>query len=153
MANLNLPEGTEAGFRFDYSDAFGDRFVINVYGRHRKGWFVATVTDPNRSLTTPPTPLKKGEWRTLLNFIKQCRFWELPEEFPEPALFALFDVDDGHWFTLSGRDGSTFHQIHRFVWCEPGLVQLENYFRKISRLFDEFETRMSGEEGETEPVK
>jgi hypothetical protein len=131
MSRLELPDGAEAGYRMVVTDAFGDSFSINVYGAGRKGWFVASVRG-RQNHDLGPQRLRKGQWRTLLNFVKQCRFWDLPEELPPRT---DVDVEDGEWLTVSGRQGEHFHRIHRFIWRERGLDQLRAYFEQISTLF------------------
>jgi hypothetical protein len=130
MSQLHLPEGMEAGFRLVLTDAFGGTLAVNVYGAGRKGWFVASLRCSWRgNLDVGPQPLAKGQWRTLLNFVKQCQFWELPESLPDPPNVV---VEDGEWLTLTGRLGARFHRIHRFVWREPGLERLRAYVEQIT---------------------
>ena len=129
---MQLPEGVEAGFRLVITDAFGGRFSINVYGAGRKGWFTASLRGWMGSRDVGPRRLVKGQWRTLLNFVKQCRFWELPASLPERTDAT---VEDGAWLALSGREGERYHHIDRFIWREPGLDQLQLYLTQVSGLF------------------
>ncbi len=132
MSRLELPDGAEAGYRLVIADAFGRTFTINVYGARRRGWFLASTRGGAVARDVGPQRLAKGQWRTLLNFVKQCRFWELPEELPPRT---DRNVDDGEWLTLSGREGDRYHRIHRFIWREPGLEQLRTYLEQISAMF------------------
>lgn len=131
MSQLQLPEGIEAGFRFVWTDAFGNRFSINVYGAGRRGWFVATRRD-TESRDSGWQELNKGDWATLLHFIEMCGFWGLPEKFPNPP---AVEVDDGDTIALEGRDSQRYHSISRFVWRERGLDTIHRFLRQVSGLF------------------
>jgi hypothetical protein len=129
---LKLPEGSEAGFRLVDTDEFGYSFTIHLYGKGRRRWYLASRRFPGHDLDTGPLPLRKGEWRTFLNFVKQARFWELPEEHADPPDII---VEGGEWLDVAGREGSRYHCIHRFIWREPGLDQLLTYCRRLSGFF------------------
>jgi len=130
---LKLPEGAEAGFRLIDTDAFGCTFAIHLYGRGRRGWYLASRRFPGHDFDTGPQQLGKGEWRTFLNFVKQARFWELPKEYPHPPTNVM--VDDGEWLDVAGRDVNRYHSIHRFIWREPGLDQLLTFCPRLSGFF------------------
>jgi hypothetical protein len=131
MAQLQLPEGTEAGFRLVLTDAFGGRFSIHVYGAGRRGWFVASRRDAE-SRDSGQQQLNKGDWRTLLHMIDMCGFWGLPEAFLDPPDVV---VDDGEWLFLAGRDEERYHQINRFICRERGLDTVAVFLRRVSGLF------------------
>jgi hypothetical protein len=131
MSQLHLPEGIEAGFRLVYTDAFGWRFSINVYGAGRRGWFVASRRDVE-SRDSGWQELNKGDWATFLHMIDVSGFWGLPEQFPDPPNAA---VDDGDSISLEGRDGQRYHCIGRFVWRERGLDTIHIFLRRLSGLF------------------
>jgi hypothetical protein len=80
LVMLKIPAGAEAAFRIETIDAFENRFAINLYGRGRRGWFVATLRFHGRALDSGIQRLRKGEWRTLLHLIDRCGFWSLPED-------------------------------------------------------------------------
>jgi hypothetical protein len=136
MSLLKLPDGEECGFRLVSTDAWGGKFTMNLYGRGRWGWFLANQRGflGRGERAVGPQRLLKGQWRTFLNFVNQCRFWELPEYW-EPPEARRWTVDDGSWLEVTGRRGSEYHRIHRFVWRERGLDQLETYAHQISTLF------------------
>src|SRR5262245_44401508 len=112
---LKIPPSAEAAFQVVHTDAFGSSFSMHLYGAGRRGWFLASRRDPGQNTDTGPQPLRKGEWRTFLNFIKQTRFWELPEQWPDPWPQNV-TVEDGDFLDLAGREGERFHRIYRFVW-------------------------------------
>jgi hypothetical protein len=131
MAQLHLPEGAEAGFRLELTNAFGWRFSINVYGAGHRGWFVASRRDVETG-DSGSQELTKGDWRSLLHMIDMCGFWGLPETIPWPENEV---VDDGDWLVLAGRDGERYHKITRFVWRERGLDTVAAFLRRVSGLF------------------
>ena len=129
---LKLAEGMEARFQVIDTDAFGDSFTMYLHGAGRRGWFQALRRMPGHDADTGLLPLGKGEWRIFLNLIRQSRFWELPEQFPDPPSTV---VADGEFLDLAGRDGERYHRIHRFVWREPVLDQVLLFCRRRSGLF------------------
>ena len=131
---LKIPTGAEAAYHVVNTDAFGFSFSMHLYGGGRRGWFLARLRAPGLDVDLDRQPLGKGEWRTFLNFIKQARFWELPQEWPCPWPNNSI-VDDGEWLDLAGRDAVQYHRIHRFVWREPGLDQVLVYCQRVSGLF------------------
>jgi hypothetical protein len=131
---LKIPEGADAAFQLVDTDTFGSYFSIHLYGKGRRGWFLARRRFPGHDVDIEQQLLGKGEWRTFLNFIKQARFWELPEEWPHPWPDNV-EVQDGEWLDLAGRDGERYHRIHRFVWREPGLDQVLAFCGRESGLF------------------
>lgn len=130
---LKLPDGAEARFQLVDTDAFGRSFTLHLAGAGRRGWFHAIRRLPGHDADTGRQPLGKGEWRTFLNFVRQARFWELPERWPDP--WPDVSVDDGEWLDLAGRTAERHHRIVRFVWREAGLDQLLTFCRRVSELF------------------
>lgn len=131
---VKIPPGAEAAFRLVDTDAFDRSFSMHLYGAGRRGWFLARQRRPGHDVDLGPRPLGKGEWRTFLNCIKQARFWELPELWPDPWPDPV-NVEDGERLGLSGREGERYHSIHRFIWREPGLDQVLTFCRRTSGLF------------------
>jgi hypothetical protein len=131
MSQLQLPDGTEAGFRLVWTDAFGNRFSINVYGAGRRGWFVATWRD-HESRDSGWQELNKGDWPTLLHVIDVCGFWAMPEAIPDPTDVI---VEDGDFIELEGRDAQRYHHIRRFVSRERGLDTILRFLWRVSGLF------------------
>lgn len=134
MGQLRLPEGAEAGFRLVDADEFGPVFTMHLYGAGRHGWFLLHSQYALSNHDPGPRPLGKGQWRTWLNFVKQARFWELPEQWPHPWPDNV-TVDGGESLDLTGRDSERHHRIHRFIWREPGLNQVLAFCRRSSGLF------------------
>jgi hypothetical protein len=131
---LKLPEGAEAAFRIVATDAFGGRFVINVYGAGRGGWFVATNRGTGFDRDSGVRQLPKGEWPTLLHLIDRCGFWSLSEDgshLTDPTV----TVDDGEWLSITGRNAAQFHRVRRFIWREPGLEAVLSFGRRVSGFF------------------
>jgi hypothetical protein len=131
---LKLPEGAEAGFQLVDTDEFGQKFTIHLYGAGRRGWFLASRRSAGHDADTGRQPLGKGQWRIFLNFIKQARFWELPEQWPHPWPDNV-SVDGGEWLDLAGRVGERYHRIHRFIWREPGLDQVLAFCYRLTGFF------------------
>jgi hypothetical protein len=117
-----------------YSDEFGPVFTMHLYGAGRRGWFLLHGRYARPYHDPGPRSLGKGQWRTFLNFVKQARFWELPEEWPHPWPDNT-TVTGGEWLDLAGRDGERYHRIHRFIWREPGLDQVLAFCQRESGLF------------------
>jgi hypothetical protein len=131
VGQLQLPEGVEAGFRLVYTDEFGWRFSINVYGAGRRGWFVASRHD-FESRDSGWQEMNKGDWPTLLHLIDVCGFWAMPETIPDPPNVT---VDGGSFIGLEGRDATRYHQVTRFVWRERGLDTIHRFLHRVSGLF------------------
>jgi hypothetical protein len=131
---LKIPQGAEAAFEVVDTDEFGSSFSMHLYGAGRRGWFLARRRMPGQDADIDRQTLGKGEWRTFLNFVKQARFWELPEEWPRPWPDNV-TVNGGEWLDLAGREGGLYHRIHRFIWREPGLDQVLGFCRRVSGLF------------------
>jgi hypothetical protein len=130
---VKLPEGAEAAFRIEVTDAFGCRFAINVYGAERSGWFVASHRSSGPDQDSDVQQLPKGEWLTLLHLIERCGFWSLPEDgshLAEPGA-----TEDGEWLTIVGRDRERYHRVHRFLGREPGLEAVLSFGRRVSGFF------------------
>jgi hypothetical protein len=130
---LKLPVGAEAAFQVLDTDAFGNSFSIHLYGARRRGWFLASLRFSGDERDSGPQRLAKGQWRSFLNLVKQSRFWDLPEEWPDPWPNDL--TEDGEWLTISGREGERYHRVHRFVWREPGLDQVLLFCRRVCGFF------------------
>jgi hypothetical protein len=131
---LKLPEGAEAAFRIEATDAFDCRFAINIYGSGRRGWFIATHRSFGQRQESGVCLLPKGEWLTLLHLVDRCGFWLLPEDgshLTDPGV----TVEDGEWLTIAGRDAVRYHRVHRFVWREPGLAAVLLFGRRASGFF------------------
>jgi hypothetical protein len=130
---LKIPPGAEAAYHLVKTDAFGCSFSMHLYGSGRRGWFLAHLRGPGHEVDLERRPLGKGQWRTFLNFVKQARFWELPEQWPSP--WPDTAVDDGEFLDVAGREAERYHHIHRFVWREPGLDQVLMFCLRASGLF------------------
>ena len=133
---LKLPKEADGTFRLVEVSEWNS-FTIQVYGRGKRGWFIVTTTTSYSgfSKTSPPTKLVKGQWRTLLNFVKQAQFWDLPQTVPDPR-----DYIDGFWmdesphFDFAGRGKDKYHRIKRKSHLvEKGFARLINYLHKISK--------------------
>lgn len=120
---LKLPDGAEARFQVISTGPFGETFATHLWGAGRRGWYHSILRGHSADDDTGPMPLAKGEWRTFLNLIKQARFWELPEVWPDPWPENV-TVDDGSHLGVAGRDRERYHHLCRFVWREPVLDQL-----------------------------
>jgi hypothetical protein len=131
---LKLPQGAETAFRIEAIDAFDNRFAINVYGAGRDGWFVATNRKPQFDRDSGVRQVAKGEWANLLHLIDQCGFWSLPED-GSHLIDPTCEVEDGEWLTITGRDATRQHRVHRFVWREQGLEAVLSFGRRVSGFF------------------
>ena len=131
MSRLNLPGNTDAGFRFEFWDAFENRFTVNIYGARRRGWFLAPNKWHGNAQAVGPQPLARGQWREFLGLIKQAGFWDLPARIPiDPNI----NVEDGSWLLLIGRSGEHHHEIYRDGY-DNGLLQVTRFLRRLSGFF------------------
>jgi hypothetical protein len=133
MPRLNLPEGSDTGFRLELWDAFENRFTSHIYGAGRKGWFLAARKWFGGSQSIGPQPLARGRWREFLGLVKQSGFWDLPSTLPrDPEL----ETEDGEWMSFAGRNGDHYHQVNR-DGIGGGLFQVQRFLTRLSGFFAE----------------
>lgn len=131
MALVKIPEGAETAYRLKIEPSFAAPLEMKVFGSQKWGWFHVTCRNPlPNTMDIANRRLRKGQWRTLRNFLQQCRFWSLP-----CILNTGMVTDDGSVVVLEGQEREREHWITRHGPMEPGLARAINYFLEVSTIF------------------
>jgi len=109
MSHLGMPLGAEAVYRLTVQPSFGAPLWVEIWGAGEQGWLTARCRGiaPLPDLNVPRLGLRSGQWRSLVNYVQQGKFWHLPELQMETN-FLVFDGSD---VALEGQRGENYFRL------------------------------------------
>lgn len=136
MGCFKIADDAELGMRLCVTPSrVAAPFKMEVWGAAKSGWFTATCKNEPRlhDVLISQQRLRRGEWRSIVNYVEQGLLWQLPAMLPPPADFVVLD---GSSVTLEIQNAHQYCRLERSNVMEPAMARTVNYLLAVSTVFD-----------------